>query len=95
MFLKLEDYMLPCLSKKLLGIECMGCGLQRSLLFLLKGDFSKAFVMYPAIYSLIIMFLLIIINLKFNFKNGDKLVLGLFLVNIILIVGNYILKITH
>ncbi|MGB0186631.1 MAG: DUF2752 domain-containing protein, partial [Flavobacteriaceae bacterium] len=24
--------MLPCLSKTLFGFECMGCGLQRSLL---------------------------------------------------------------
>ena len=48
----LEDYMLPCFTKKLLGFECMGCGLQRAAALLIKGQFADAFLMYPAIYTL-------------------------------------------
>lgn len=55
----IEEYMLPCLNKKLLGIECFGCGSQRALLLILKGDFVEAFKMFPAIYPMLILFLLI------------------------------------
>ncbi|HCW65555.1 MAG TPA: hypothetical protein DG752_12905, partial [Leeuwenhoekiella sp.] len=48
----MEKYMLPCLTKKYLGFECMGCGLQRSLVALLQGHFSEAFTLYPAIFPL-------------------------------------------
>ena len=32
----IEEYMLPCLNKKLFGFECLGCGLQRSIVLLFK-----------------------------------------------------------
>ena len=48
-----EDYMLPCLNKKLFGFDCLGCGLQRSLSLLFHGDFLGALKMYPAVYTLI------------------------------------------
>jgi hypothetical protein len=44
----LEDYMIPCMNKKLFGVECMGCGTQRALVLLLKGDFVAAFHMFPS-----------------------------------------------
>jgi uncharacterized membrane protein len=47
----LEKYMLPCLSKTLFGIECLGCGFQRALFLLFQGNFIAAFKMYPAVYS--------------------------------------------
>jgi hypothetical protein len=42
--------MIPCLSKTL-GVECLGCGFQRSLLLLLQGDFKASFHMYPALFT--------------------------------------------
>ena len=91
---KLEDYMLPCLWKKTFHIDCLGCGSQRSLALLIKGDFVGAFYMYPAIFTLIIMLLFLLIHLKFKFNNGHKILLGLFIVNISIIVINYIFKFT-
>ena len=38
-----KEYMLPCLNKKLFGFDCLGCGMQRSLLFISKGEFIEAF----------------------------------------------------
>ena len=52
----IEDFMLPCLNKKLLGIDCLGCGMQRAVALILHGDFVAAFYMYPAIYTLIFTF---------------------------------------
>jgi hypothetical protein len=39
----MEDYMIPCMNKTLFGVDCMGCGTQRALAFLLKGEFVEAF----------------------------------------------------
>ena len=88
----LEDYMLPCLNKKLFGFECMGCGLQRAAAFLLKGQFVDAFIMYPGIYTIIALFGFIIINSFKNFKIGNKIIIILALLNVFVIIGSYLLK---
>lgn len=90
--LKLEDYMLPCLNKKFLGYECMGCGLQRSVSLLLQGEFIQAFYMYPAIYSIIALFGFIIINHFKNFKSGFKIITILALLNVVIIMVSFFIK---
>ena len=60
-----EKYMLPCLNKKLFGFDCMGCGIQRSAVLVTKGEFTEAFIMYPAIYSLGALFICIVLNFFF------------------------------
>ncbi|MBR9914490.1 MAG: DUF2752 domain-containing protein [Algicola sp.] len=90
-----EDYMLPCLNKQLLGFDCMGCGLQRSFAFILKGNFIDAFFMYPAIYSLIAFFGFILLNTFMDFKNSNKIIVTLAIINITLILGNFILKLIN
>ena len=87
-----EDYMLPCLNKKLLGLECMGCGMQRSIALILNGDFLAAFHMYPPIYSLAALLGVIFINYFKNFKYGYNIIITLALVNAVLILGNFIYK---
>ena len=88
----IEDYMLPCLNKKLFGVDCMGCGMQRAVAFILKGEFIEAFFMYPAIYTLILLFLVIAINTFKNFKHANKIIIILAILNAILILGNFLLK---
>lgn len=87
-----EQYMLPCLTKKMFGVDCFGCGMQRSAVMLIRGDFYGAFNMYPAIFTLIILFTFALIHLKFKFKNGHTIILVLFIVNIFIILTNYIFK---
>ena len=41
--MKIDDYMLPCLNKSIFGKECMGCGIQRSVVQISKGNFIDAF----------------------------------------------------
>lgn len=88
----LERNLLSCPWKKYLEVDCMGCGMQRSILYILKGDFEAAFFMYPAIYTLILMFAYLLLHLKFNFKLGSKILLYLFILNALIIVTNFILK---
>tara|TARA_R110002124_G_scaffold83048_1_gene217689 strand:- start:3730 stop:4017 length:288 start_codon:yes stop_codon:yes gene_type:complete len=92
MYLQAEDYMIPCLNKKLFGVECLGCGFQRAFLFLLKGDFVEAFKMYPAIYTLLILGVFALLNWKYKFKNSRKIILTLAILNILIIVISYIIK---
>lgn len=50
-----EDYMLPCLNKSVLGVECFGCGSQRAFLMVLDGKFAEAFQLFPAIYPMVLL----------------------------------------
>jgi hypothetical protein len=45
----LEKYMIPCLSKTLFGLECLGCGFQGHSTF--ARDFKASFHMYPALFT--------------------------------------------
>jgi hypothetical protein len=87
-----EDFMLPCLNKKLFGFECMGCGLQRSLSLLIHGDFLGAFYMYPAIYSLIALFTCIGINIFFKFKHANKIINALAILSVATIIISFTIK---
>ena len=89
----LDDYMLPCMWKKTFNVDCMGCGMQRSLALILDGDFITAFYMYPAIYTLIALGVFAILHIRFQFKNGHNIILGLFILNISIIVISYLIKI--
>lgn len=85
--------MLPCFSKTFLGIECFGCGFQRSFVFLIHGDFFSAFKMYPAVFTMLILFGFILINFKLKFKHSKKIISKLAYLNLSIIIINYIIKI--
>ncbi len=84
--------MLPCLNKKLFGFECMGCGLQRAVALVFQGEFMAAFKMYPAVYSLIVLFFCIGINVFFKFKHSNKIIGVLAIITVTTIVASYVIK---
>lgn len=84
--------MLPCLNKKLLGIDCLGCGLQRSVALILKGEFVEAFYMYPAIYPLILMISFIGFNFFVQFKYDWKIKLSLMIITALTMIISYFIK---
>ncbi|OIQ22350.1 DUF2752 domain-containing protein [Lacinutrix sp. MedPE-SW] len=88
----LQEYMLPCLNKKLFGFDCMGCGLQRSLSFLFHGEIIEAFKMYPAIFTLIPLGLLIVTSFFYKFKNINKIINGLAIASVLIIIISFIVK---
>ncbi len=87
-----EDYMLPCLTKHFLGFDCPGCGLQRSVAFLLQGDFIAAFKMYPAIYPMLLLFLFIGLKHFVSIRFENTITYGLLLATFFAIFTNFILK---
>jgi len=91
----IEEYMLPCLNKSLFGVECTGCGAQRSALLLFNGEFAAAFSMYPAIYSLVILFGFLLVNLFVKFKYDYHIKIGLIIFNAVIIAGSYIIKMIY
>ena len=88
----LENNMLSCQWKEQFDLDCLGCGMQRSLVHIIKGEFIDAFIMYPAIYTLIFMFAYLIFHIKYNFKKGSKVLLYLFITNVAIMLFNYIIK---
>ncbi|HAT65131.1 MAG TPA: DUF2752 domain-containing protein [Flavobacteriaceae bacterium] len=88
----MEEYMLPCLNKKLFGIECLGCGIQRATAFLFKGEFLLAFKTYPAIYTLILLVLFLISTFFIEYKYGKLIKILLISINILIIIVSYFIK---
>lgn len=91
----LERNMLPCPIHKFMGIECPGCGMQRAIIELLKGNLFESFIAYPALITLIIMFLFLILHLKYDFKKGAIILKYFFIINSIIISLSYLLKLTN
>ncbi len=91
----MEEYMIPCMNKKLFGVECMGCGTQRAFWMLIQGDFVGAFKMFPAIYTTVLLFLFIGLHFIDKSRNYQKIIISLAIVNAVIMVIAYFYKVTH
>lgn len=88
----MEEYMIPCFSKSLFGVECLGCGTQRSLLLLFQGEFIAAFKMFPAIYTTLFFFGFLFLHLIDKSRNYSKIVISLAITNAIIMIVAYYFK---
>jgi hypothetical protein len=52
----LQNHLLSCPFKYLTGIDCPGCGFQRSVVALLQGELLKSLTLYPAAIPLLLFF---------------------------------------
>lgn len=89
----LSLHLLSCPFKSNFGIDCPGCGLQRSVLALLRGNFIDSFKLYPATLPLIFIVIFTFIHLKVDFKFGAQLIKITFITIAVIILINYIYKI--
>ncbi|MFD2518840.1 DUF2752 domain-containing protein [Salinimicrobium flavum] len=88
----MEEFLFPCLNKQLFGIDCLGCGAQRALVLVIQGQFKEALVMYPAIYSLLVLLLFLLLNLFIKFRHDWYVKTGLIILNAVIIIGSYLFK---
>lgn len=88
----LESHMQSCFYKKYFGIECPGCGMQRSLIELLRGDFMESLKLFPALIPTIALIVFLILHLVFKFKHGANILKNLFIINTSIVVLSYIYK---
>ncbi|RRA92387.1 DUF2752 domain-containing protein [Paenimyroides viscosum] len=88
----MEEYMIPCMHKKLFGVDCMGCGTQRAGYMVLQGNFVDAFKMFPAIYTTILLFVFIFLHFIDKKRKYHKIIIFLAILNAIIMVFSYIYK---
>ena len=88
----MEEYMFPCLTKKMIGLDCPGCGTQRAFVFLIEGKPLEAWQMYPPIYTL----LLFVIALGIHFldfkRSHHKLIIFTGVLNAVTMIIAYVYK---
>ncbi|TZF85668.1 DUF2752 domain-containing protein (plasmid) [Pedobacter sp. BS3] len=64
---RLQNYLLPCPFKKLTGIDCPGCGFQRSVVALFRGDLTESWQLYPPTIPLLVLFTVSFIGSRYDF----------------------------
>ena len=84
----LEPYQRTCSFREHAGIDCPGCGLQRSILALLRGDLVESILQFPALLPLIAMFAFLAIHLVFKLKYGAIVLKMFYITNISIIILN-------
>jgi len=90
-----QSGLFQCPFHAITGFDCPGCGLQRSIVFMFRGDIIASIQMYWATIPILIMFLYGFLFLKYRYKNGLRNLVYLFSFTATVIVCNYIYKITH
>ena len=88
----LEAHMQPCLYKEAIGMECPGCGFQRALIAMLKGDIWESIRMFPGLIPMIFLFTFLILHLIFNFKKGADILKYIFIGDMAIIIADYIIR---
>ena len=84
--------MLECHWKSTFGIECFGCGFQRSMVALFEGDFLESIRLYPAAIPLLITIVYTILHLRYKYKRGARNIVILFSFTVFLILANFLWK---
>ena len=88
----LENHLLTCPYKAMTGIDCPGCGMQRAVVELLKGNLSESLYLYPALIPIIFTLSFTCLHLYFKFKYGAMVVKYSFIISSLIIFVAYILK---
>jgi len=91
----LQNHLLTCPFKKFSGLDCPGCGLQRSILALMQGDLVSSFKLYPPTLLIIVLLMFTLLHLKFDFRMGAFFIKVLYISITFVIVINYIYKIVN
>lgn len=74
------------------GIDCLGCGAQRAFFLVLQGEFSAALKLYPAIYTILVLLVYVVVNLFLKFRYDWSIKLILILINALIIIASYAFK---
>jgi hypothetical protein len=91
----LENHQLPCIFKKLIHFDCPGCGFQRSIIALLKGNFGESFKLYPPLVPILLLFSLLATYLILKWKNGYIHLKYMYITCTVFIIVNYFYKLIY
>ena len=88
----LETHQLPCLFKTITHFDCPGCGMQRSIILLMKGDLSGSFMMFPALIPIILLFAFLSVHVMARIRNGANILKYTYILCAGIIMVSYIYK---
>lgn len=84
--------MIPCSWKETFGVDCPGCGAQRSFLELMDGNMWGSMLLYPALVPLIFLVIYCALHIwKPRLFPAKLIVISVIFVGV-LIFGNWIVK---
>jgi hypothetical protein len=84
--------MIPCVWRKYLGVECMGCGFQRSISLLWEGELFQSIAMFPAGIPMLLTLAFLVYHLMFKPVYGAKTLTVLFITTAFIMVTHFILR---
>ena len=87
-----SEHQLPCLWKHYFDVDCPFCGFQRSVIALLQGDIWKSITLFPALFPLLASGFLFLVYLFSPMEKLKKTLNILLLTDLLIMVGNCILK---
>lgn len=92
----LQNHLLPCPFKYLTGLDCPGCGFQRSVIAIVQGDFYRSFLLYPAAIPLILFFIYGLTDKRFKLDTANHTIKKtLFVIIGAVILCSYGIKMWH
>lgn len=87
--------MLTCPIKSVTGFDCPGCGIQRSFIALLKGNFKESFHLYPALLLVLSILIIVAVHIIFKLKHGAAIVKYGYIFTTVVILTTYVFKMMH
>lgn len=92
-FLEAKRFFVPCPFKWLTGLDCPGCGFQRSVWALFQGEFQESFKLYPPTALFLISFLAASMTYFFKWNSESKILRAIYIATGVLVIANYLYKI--
>jgi len=92
--LGLQNFLIPCPFKKITGIDCPGCGFQRSVLALLNGDLEASVHLYPATIPIVAAVIFSTFNGRVKFAQYAYIKKGLYILSAVVVLVSYTIKIS-
>lgn len=88
----LQKHLFTCSFKSTFGIDCPGCGSQRALISLLKGNITESLSYHAALIPFIITIILLIVQLIKKYENGGTWIMWSFIITSVVTLIQYITK---
>jgi hypothetical protein len=88
----LENNLLPCPFKSITGCDCPGCGLQRSILSLAKGEVVQSIEIHPAGIPFVVLTIFIILQIKFKWTFAPRVMFLLMMLIVLISTVNYAIR---
>ncbi|MEX8548183.1 MAG: DUF2752 domain-containing protein [Mucilaginibacter sp.] len=90
----MNRFFLPCPFKHFTGIDCPGCGFQRSVLALLKGNWLESWHYYPATVPILLLAVFFLLKMKVRFPQAENISKVLWVIAAVTVIVSYAFKIS-